>query len=310
MSMQSGRTTQFERNTSLEELLGDLQRWLLPSHEGLLEEIAPSDAPIVFVVGAPRSGTTLMVQWLAASGCFSYPSNLMSRFFGAPTVGALMHKLLCDPRFRHGEELRVLQDAGGFQSDLGKTSGPAAPHEFWYFWRRFLPTVDIEPLGDRLDAADFEGLRAELRTVAALMERPFCCKGMMIQYDLPAFARAVPEARFLFIHRDVEANAASLLRARQRFFGTEDEWYSARPPGHEDLLRLSPEHQVRGQVERTNHTIRAGLAELEPSRWMEVSLEAFLEGPEGPWIELGSMMRGASVELPASYPGPPLESLD
>jgi hypothetical protein len=310
MSMQSGRTAQFERNSALEALLGDLRRWLLPSHEGLLQEIEPSDAPMVFVIGAPRSGTTLMVQWLAASGCFSYPSNLISRFFGAPTVGALMHKLLCDPEFQHGEELRALQASGGFQSDLGKTSGPAAPHEFWYFWRRFLPTVDIEPLGDRLDAADFDGLRAELRAMATLLGRPFCCKGMMIQYDLPAFARAVPEARFLFVHRRVDANAASLLRARRRFFGDEGEWYSAKPPGHEDLLQLSPEEQVREQVERTNDAIRAGSSELDPSRWTEVSLEAFLAGPEGLWSDLVSMMQGSSFELPPAYPGPPLQPQD
>jgi len=39
-------------------------------------------------VGALRSGTTLFMQWLANTGVFSYPTNILSQFFGAPVIGA------------------------------------------------------------------------------------------------------------------------------------------------------------------------------------------------------------------------------
>ena len=51
----------------------------------------------VFVVGALRSGTTLFTQWLATTGLTAYPTNLLSRFYGAPLVGAKIQQLLTDP---------------------------------------------------------------------------------------------------------------------------------------------------------------------------------------------------------------------
>ena len=42
-----------------------------------------TSATVVLVVGGPRSGSTVMMQWLASSGVFAYPSNLLSRFYRA-----------------------------------------------------------------------------------------------------------------------------------------------------------------------------------------------------------------------------------
>jgi len=306
MSMPKGRAQAFQRNADLEAFLTGVQERLQLSHTEILRTTVPSDDPLVLVIGAPRSGTTLMMQWLASSGCFSFPSNVLSRFFGAPTVGALVHRLLCDPALQHGQELSALQESGGHQSDLGKTKGPAAPHEFWYFWRRFLPTVDIEPLGDAASQADLSGLRHELQTIASLLGRPFCCKGMMVQYDPPLFAEAVPEARFLYVHRDLDANARSLLRARERFFGDRRTWYSARPPGTNGLLGLTPEEQVRQQVMLTEESITDGLASMSSDRWVATSLEGFLANPQRLWGWLRTMLQTSGNSLPAQYPGPPV----
>ena len=299
--MRHGRTPTFQRNEGLEALLPEVQRLLSPAHERILAERVGEGGPLLFIVGAPRSGTTLLLQWLAASGAIAYPSNLLSRFYGTPTVGALVHLLACDHRFQHGDELKLAGKAIEFRSDLGKTRGAAAPNEFWYFWRRFLPTVDIEPLGERVSEADFEGLRAELLALSAVMGAPFACKGMMIQYDLEAFAKRVPEARFVFCTREVKANADSLLRARERFFGDTSRWYSARPEGYEALVGLSPERQVEEQVKRTVSAIRSGLTAIDPQRWIEVPLEAFLSDSSATWTGVRTLV-GDMAELPAVHP--------
>ncbi len=302
MSMQSGRATPFRRNEELERCLAELSNLIAPAEVAALE-VAPSRPwPLLWIVGAPRSGTTLMLQWLAASGSIAYPTNLLSRFFAAPAIGARIQRLLCDPALDHRGELADLAIPFDFNSDLGKTRGALAPHEFWYFWRRFLPTVDIEPLGERAPRADWIGLRAASLAVAEVFGRPFACKGMMVQYDLPLALARVPEARVLFVRRDEEANAASLLRARERFFGDRTRWYSARPPGSDDLLPLPPEEQVRAQVRDTNACIDAALAELPPARALEIKYEEFCSHPARTWSRLRALL--ADCELPEHHPGP------
>ena len=73
----------------------------------------PSGAPrrpVVFVVGVPRSGTTLTYQVLAATGAFAYPSNVVARFWRRPGHGVRVQRLLDHGReHRRKRRLRALR---------------------------------------------------------------------------------------------------------------------------------------------------------------------------------------------------------
>lgn len=302
MSMEAGRTAAFTRNESLEGLLGELEELLRPAEELALRRGPERGRPVVLVVGAPRSGTTLMVQWLAASGALAYPTNLLSRFYHAPAIGARIQQLLTDPRFAHRDELEGIAHPIGFESDLGKTRGPLAPNEFWYFWRRFLPSTDIEPLGERVRDADVVGLRSALNAMTDVFGRAMVMKGMMLQYDIAVMGEALPEVVFLHVERDACSNARSILNARRRFFGDEARWYSARPPGFEALLDLEPAEQAAGQVLLTNERIRSGLQQLPHERQLHVSYEAFCADPQGTWARVSERLGDQAGPLPARHP--------
>ena len=292
------RAKSYRRNPALEELMGELQKLLKPAEALALEGAAAAPRPLIFVVGAPRSGTTLMVQWLASSGAVAYPSNLLARFWHAPAIGARIQQLLIDERFRFRDELDDLAPkALGFVSDLGKTSGALAPSEFWYFWRRFLPTSELEPLGARTKDVDVEGLRSSLAALTDVLGRPFAAKGMMLQYDLEFFAKALPEALFLHVEREGVANTTSLLAARSRFFGSFERWYSAKPPEYQQLLALPPEDQVAGQVFHTNRRIREDLSRLPEERSLHVPYEAFCDSPATYFKQLAARLEPLSNTL-------------
>ncbi len=301
--MEEGRRSVHERNRGLEELLAELSVLLAPAEEAALSLPRERDWPVVLVVGLPRSGTTLAMQWLATSGAFAYPTNLLSRFYAAPAIGARVQELLTNPQFAFRDELEGLAAPVDFHSDLGKTRGPLAPNEFWYFWRRFLPTVGIEPIGDLLDEVDAEGLNAELAAVADVFGKPFALKGLMWVYDLPGAARLLPTAVFLHVERDPVYNAQSLLEARERFFGDRERWYSARPPEAATLDALTPVEQVIGQVVYTQRHIAAGLREVDPTRKLHVRYDAFCRDPASTWRELAVCLAAQGCDLP-SYDGP------
>ena len=88
------------------------------------------------------------MQWLANTGAVAYPTNILSRFFGAPVIGAQIQLLLTDPRYNFRDEIHDFNGTISFHSDIGKTRGALNPNEFWHFWRRFLPFGELDWLPD------------------------------------------------------------------------------------------------------------------------------------------------------------------
>jgi len=95
----TNRSEEFTRNTLLEDALSEMCDLLAPGEEIAEAGICAPQQPVLFVIGAPRSGTTLSTQILANSGAFGYPTNLLSRFYAAPYIGTLVQKLATDPGY-------------------------------------------------------------------------------------------------------------------------------------------------------------------------------------------------------------------
>ena len=131
--MKFKRQAEFQRNENLERLLKEINSILEAAEDTILIHYRMPKYPVIFVVGAPRCGSTLVMQWLARTGKFAYPSNLLSRFYGAPYIGAKIQKLITDPEYDFNNELFDFDNEISFESNLGKTKGALEPNEFWYF---------------------------------------------------------------------------------------------------------------------------------------------------------------------------------
>ena len=182
MAAPENRTEKYERVPALEALLKDLNGNLASANESYLENSADR-FPKIFLMGPLRSGTTLFMQWLANSGLVAYPTNLLSRFFGAPLVGAKIQQLLTDSRYNFRDEILDFSSESNYSSDNGKTKGALAPNEFWYFWRRFLPFDDLDymPSNELWQKANLSGFRDELNALANIFEKPFAMKASQLR---------------------------------------------------------------------------------------------------------------------------------
>lgn len=276
--MSPDRLPQHQRPERLEHLLTYFEQLLGPLERQEITQISPSDEPILYIMGCARCGSTLVYQYLSQSGLFTYPTNFLSRFFYAPYLGARLQEMLFDADFRN--EIAVMQPGGGFDSHLGKTQGPMAPHEFWYFWQRFF---DFDEGGnltpEQIDSLDGEMFIRELRSMQAVASKPLVLKGMICNWYIPALAALDRRSYFLFVHRRLEASADSLVRARKEFFGDPQQWYSFKPPGYAETLSWDAYRQTVWQVLRTNSAIDEGLAEVATERVFRTSYEDFCENP-------------------------------
>ena len=300
------RTGAFARNEGLEDLLAELNGALGSAEDAQTNLPDEPPFPTILIIGAPRSGTTLLMQWLAASGLVAYPSNLLSRFYNAPYLGARIQQLLCDPRFNYKDELA---DAAGyslpFTSEVGKTKGVLQPNEFWYFWRRFIPNKDPDWITPEQEAMiDVAGFRKGVAHIQHAFGLPFATKGIILQYNLEAVRRALGNVIFIHTRRHPFFNTQSLLKARKDYHGDVATWFSVKPPEYEQLRHLHPIEQVAGQVHCTQVGIDAQLAAMPDKHGLTIDHESFCADPGAFYQALRSKLAEWGHEWPEEYRGP------
>lgn len=281
--MPEQRTINFRRNILLENLLAELNADLQPSEKHLAVQYLgqmPSH-PIVMIMGPLRSGTTLLMQWLAQTELVAYPTNILSRFYQSPIVGAKIQLLLTDSRYNFRDELGEFLHQSDFHSENGKTKGALAPNEFWYFWRQFLVDSqrDVWTDDELRHTIDISKLRTALAGLTAVFDKPFAAKGMLFNYNIPFLDYALENVFFIQIKRDPVANVASVLDARRRQLGSEALWYSFKIPEYAMLQAHDPVVQAAGQVYFNTKAITLGLSKVAEEKRLVIEHEDFCVRP-------------------------------
>lgn len=243
---------------------------------GLVDKFTSLQYPPVFIVGVARSGTTLLYQYLAALGAFSYPSNITSRFYASPYIGSLMHKLFIDL----DDKEEFFTKKNDFDSKLGKTKGASAPHEFWYFWRKYFKYREIQKLSEsELSDIKIGEFINDLAAMESVFKKPILMKAMIANWNLDFLYKEIPKSFFLFVKRDTLLNMHSIYKARLEFFNNADEWYSFKPTEYEQIKNRSIYSQIAGQVIFTNKAIEKQLVKFSDERKMVIDYENFCENP-------------------------------
>ena len=233
------RLEPFRKNEKLEDYFVRLNEHLQAFDQS---EVSSGEAfPLIYVIGLPRSGTTLMSQLISRHLPVGYINNLIARFWRNPVVGIRLSQAVLESNVREKIELA---------STHGVTAEPWGPHEFGYFWRHWL-RLDEAPNHNlskpHLDGLDHAGLAMTLNRMAAAFGAPVVFKNIICGLQAEFLTKICPNSLFVLIERNPQAVAASLLRARKQRYGDESVWWSLKPSTF-DEVRLIPEAQA--QIER------------------------------------------------------------
>ena len=291
-----GRSAAYQKDAAAETRLKNLNAWLAPVSEAALPSFDAGTRPVVFVLGLPRSGTTLIAQALAATGAFAYPSNFLARFWEAPVVGLRIQQALgigCE-----GE--------GDFKSDYGVTSGWSDPHEFAYFWERWLRFSESHvPDAAGLTPAAGENLRRELDAFEGVVEKPVFFKSLMLLYATEWLEETLGDrAHFVIVRRDPLATASSILKGKRERLAHEGHWFSLRPASYASLKDLPPVEQVAAQVHALSDRLDAIADGQGAGHRHRVCYEEFCADPRGQVIALLEAVGGGTDgvdRLPESF---------
>jgi hypothetical protein len=235
------------------------------------EDAAPADgrfAPI-FIVGPPRSGSTLLYQALCRGLEVSYISNLMS------LLPRFMVRL-APVSLRHAPSAVAPFDPG----DFGFLPGLFAPSEAGKIVDKWFSAG-----GDADHHRDM--VRRSLAAIGRRTGRPLLVKCPSLVLKLDAVLQTVPNARLIVLAREPAFVVQSLLLGKAKPELAADRWEGIEPPGSETHRGDGPEAEIAWQIAEILRIIEQGAASAQPGCITRVAYEDFCSDPRSAVRRMG-----------------------
>lgn len=183
----------------------------VPTEAELIARLAPTECAPVFLLGAFRSGTTLLYRMLEETGCFNittayhvlnYRELLTTHVAGR--TGAAREELT-----RHFRELNLSTrklDAIELSADM--------PEEYGFVLVRELRQRQI----NRKSLPKFVELCRKTLAISDAPEKPLLLKNPWDFDNFQQIRALIPQARFVFLHRDPIDTVNSQLKALRQIW--------------------------------------------------------------------------------------------
>lgn len=213
-------------------MVSPLNEWLIKKYS----KVAIKHQPI-FIIGAPRTGSTIFYQALTNVANVCYFNNIVGYFYQTPLVGALRSKL------RFGSEAHEC-----FSSQYGATTPSNAPSECGEFWYRWLPK-DRHYIGEEdLATIDIDRIRKEITAYTNFFNKPLVFKNLNAGQRIALISQLFPNAKFIICNRQREYTLRSILKARFKNGIEQSEWWSIKPKNYLNLLKLQEVEMCLQQI--------------------------------------------------------------
>jgi len=258
--------------------------------------------PILFIVASPRTGSTLIYQYLINRFGAWYVSNFVdAQFSTVPAVGVAL-ELSLTPRVHVG-----------YESSYGKTEGLFAPSEGSHLFRNwFGGEHPSQTCSSKVLPGMQEHFISTMKCIHRLTGRALLMKNAWNCFRIEELARILPSSHFVWIRRDIRASAVSDLEARHRRGGP-NVWNSATTTNYKEIQKRPYWEQVVEQQYEYNKAVGKDLREFREGHYIEMWYEGLCSNPESVaskveayFAALGLPIEARSKRIPVfeASPGP------
>lgn len=258
----------YQKSSRFEQVLTSLNTTLADAQREVLQDVGEL-YPTIHILGAPRSGTTLVSQLLPSFLGVGHINNLIATFWKAPVYGIELSKKLIGMTYK-----------STFHSDFGRTTGINEPHEFGYFWNHHLKYDSLAQKDtDHEENIDWNGLSYLIRNMLSSYGCPIVFKSFLLGFHARTFYSYLPKTCFIYIKRNLVDNVLSILDMRTKLNGDVSVWGSIKPAQYDRLKELDVYEQVVGQVMCLEHEYLKQLDQIPETNKILFRYEDLCERP-------------------------------
>ncbi len=221
----------------------------------------------VFIIGAPRTGSTILYQMITNYLDVLYIDNLISLardnlFFGF----WLSNRIFKDKPHNSSE------------SKYGNTSseGLHAPSEAGQFWYRWIPPGKIYLNSDDIPDKKVEEIKKNIYSIINRYNKTFIIKNNYTSQRLKLIKKVAPQSKFIFIKRNPLFAAQSIVLTRQSIYGEKNIWWSIKPKNYEEIKDLTYIEQVVKQIYYIEKQIITDIKLFKPHNLLTVNYDEIL----------------------------------
>lgn len=213
----------------------------------------------IFIIGAPRTGSTFLFQLLIKYYNVTYISNLMA------VVPMFMSKIGCFFRKRMKMFNQIKDSNYGVVNGFHSPNEASRINDFWFDNKKYNAKV--------------ESTKTTFAKLSNCFESPLLIKAMGNSLRVPDILKIFPNAKFIHIKRDLNKNISSIIKARAEIEGDQNQWWSLKPIGYEVISKeYSPKEQVEWQINSINNFIEESL--LHNPNYIQVNYEDLCSNTE------------------------------
>lgn len=269
MRIEQKLTKEFSKNQEFETYLSLLNNTLSEAESSLYRDLEEK-YPAIHIVGAPRSGTTLLTQIVCSSLNVGYINNLIAAFWKAPLFGIQLSKKLLGTQY-----------LSNFSSSFGRTNNIYEPHEFGYFWNYHLSYPDFQQRGaEHEQIIDWGRLKKTIINMAFAFDMPLLFKSVLMGFHAQHLFKILPKTCFIYVKRNRINNAFSILKFREKLLGDVKLWASIKPKQYDWLQYEDIYSQIAGQILFLEYEYLQQLKSIPDANKIIVSYEEVCENPK------------------------------
>ncbi len=246
----------------------------------------------IFIIGAPRTGSTLLYQVMTNCWDIGYINNFECSLHEFIIVASKLSKIIFKSKSHNN-----------FTAIHGMTNGLNSPSECGTFWYRWLPINRHFVEQRELTFEQQNDMRKVVCGLINVKEKPLLFKNMNCGQRIRAFSKIFPDAIFIHCRRDPLFIAQSLLKVRKERYGDFNKWWSIMPKEYSKIHTLNPLEQVVAQIYFIEEQIKNDLMNFYSDRYMVVSYEEFCKNPTSQLEKVRFFLakRGVNVEMKKKY---------
>jgi LPS sulfotransferase NodH len=261
------------------QILGKIERQIIY----LLYKNRPLNHQPIFIVGAPRSGSTILYQIITSYFDLLYVNNFIAYRFQTFYLSFLRSS----KRFKKFDHQTNT-------SNYGITEGENSPNESVYFWKQWF-NFNEDNTKQRITTKQKKVIYALIAAVSSKFNKSIVFKNLDLGQNLNVIKDIFPDAIIIYVKREKIYNVQSIYLARLKFFNDPKHWFSVKPGSYEIIKHYDYTEQIVRQVADIEAYIENNVKLSDKESCMQVNYEELCKNPEGVISDLTSFLQEKGV---------------